>query len=143
MFRTLAVVALFAALPAFAAPLPAVKLDVGGHAITVEVAATESTRETGLMNRFSLTGDNGMIFVFERTQPLAFWMKNTFVPLSIAFIDKDGRILNIDDMAPQTETSHWSMGDALYALEMHQGWFKQKGIVAGAIVKGLPKPAAP
>ena len=68
-------------------------------------------------------------------------MKNTYIPLSIAYIDADGRILNIEDMAPQTVESHWSKGLALYALEMKQGWFRQKGISPGALVKGLPKPS--
>jgi uncharacterized protein len=131
---------LFAA-PAFGAALPVVKLEVGGHSVSAEVAATEASRETGLMNRFSIAPDSGMIFVFAQPQPQAFWMKNTYVPLSIAFIDKSGRILNIEDMAPQTEATHWSLGDALYALEMRQGWFLQKGIGAGAMVTGLPKPA--
>ena len=62
------------------------------------------------MNRFSLQPDHGMLFVFERPEPLSFWMKNTFIPLSIAFLDANGRILNIEDMAPQTETTHWSKG---------------------------------
>jgi uncharacterized membrane protein (UPF0127 family) len=122
------------------AALPTVKLDVGGHAVTAEVAATPSTRQTGLMNRFSLPADSGMIFVFARPSPQAFWMRNTYIPLSIAFIDKDGRILNIEDMAPQTDTTHWSLGEALYALEMRQGWFAQKGVRAGDRVSGLPKP---
>jgi uncharacterized membrane protein (UPF0127 family) len=75
------------------------------------------------MNRFSLRPDHGMLFVFDAPQPLAFWMKNTYVPLSIAFIASDGRILNIEDMAPRTETTHPSRGLALYALEMKKGWF--------------------
>ena len=132
---------LLAAAPALGAALPVVKLDVGGHPVAAEVAATEPARETGLMNRFSLAPDSGMLFVFAQPQPQAFWMKNTFVPLSIAFIDKSGRILNIEDMAPQTEATHWSVGDALYALEMRQGWFLQKGVAAGATVSGLPLPA--
>jgi uncharacterized membrane protein (UPF0127 family) len=139
--RILLLALLFAGAPTYAAGLPVVKLDVGGHAVSAEVAATDAARETGLMNRFSIAPDSGMIFVFAQPQPQAFWMKNTYVPLSIAFIDKSGRILNIEDMAPQTEATHWSLGDALYALEMRQGWFLQKGIAAGATVTGLPKPA--
>jgi uncharacterized membrane protein (UPF0127 family) len=121
--------------------LPVTTLDVAGHKVVTEIAATDTSRETGLMNRFSLKPDTGMIFVFAQPQPLAFWMKNTFVPLSVAYIDRDGKILNIEDMAPQTETTHWSVGDALYALEMRQGWFRDKGVVAGERVKGLPKPS--
>ncbi len=129
-----------AAAPATA--LPKVKLDVAGHAISVEVAATPPTRETGLMNRFSIPPDEGMIFVFRMPQPQAFWMRNTFMPLSIAFIDADGRILNIEDMAPRTDDTHLSQGLALYALEMRQGWFKRNGIGPGARVTGLPKPSS-
>src|SRR5207244_7113228 len=94
---------------------------------------------TGLMNRFSLRPDHGMLFVFREAQPQAFWMKNTYVPLSIAFIGADGRILNIEDMAPQTETTHPSRGIALYALEMKKGWFAERGIAAGDRVDGLDK----
>ncbi len=143
MFRySIAVVAALFALKVVAAGLPTIKLDVGGHAVVAEVASTPETRTTGLMNRFSLQTDHGMVFVFDQPQPLGFWMMNTYVPLSIAFIDGDGRIVNIEDMAPQTLNRHLSKGLALYALEMKQGWFRQKGIVAGAKVTGLPKPSA-
>lgn len=131
--------AAFAAAPASA--LPKVKLDVAGHVISVEVAATPPTRETGLMNRFSIPPDEGMVFVFHAPQPQAFWMRNTFMPLSIAFIDAEGTILNIEDMAPRTDDTHLSQGPALYALEMRQGWFKRNGIAPGARIKGLPKPS--
>jgi len=142
MTRSLvAALLLFAAsMPALSAPaeLPRMKLDVAGQVISVEVAATPSTRETGLMNRFSIPPDEGMVFVFPQPQPLAFWMRNTYAPLSIAFIDADGRILNIEDMAPRSDDTHDSKGIALYALEMRQGWFRRHGIEAGARVKGLP-----
>jgi hypothetical protein len=124
---------------AAAATLPTVPLSINGHKITAEVAATLEHRATGLMHRFSLQPDHGMVFVFERAEPLAFWMKNTFIPLSIAFIASDGRIINVDDMAPQDETSHRSKGPALYALEMRKGWFAERGIRAGDTVKGLPE----
>ncbi len=117
--------------------LPTIPLSINGHRLVAEIAATTDTRTTGLMHRFSLKPDHGMLFVFNAPQPLAFWMKNTFVPLSIAFIGADGRIINIDDMAPQTETTHPSKGPALYTLEMKKGWFAERGIVAGAEVKGL------
>lgn len=121
-------------------PLPATTLAVGKHKLTAEVAASPEQRATGLMYRFSLKPDHGMLFVFERPEPLGFWMKNTYIPLSIAFIDARGRILNIEDMAPQTETTHWSQGPALYALEMRKGWFVERGISPGDPVVGLPKP---
>ena len=121
-----------------AAPnLPTSALSINGHKIVAEVASTPDTRATGLMNRFSLKPDTGMLFVFERPEPLAFWMKNTYVPLSIAFLDADGRILNIEDMAPQTENSHWSKGPGLYALEMRKGWFAERGIKPGDRVEGV------
>ena len=124
-------------LPASAAELPQRTLTIGDNRFVVEVAATPQTRETGLMNRFSLQQDHGMLFVFEAPQPLAFWMKNTYIPLSIAFVDRNGRILNIEDMRPQDESTHWSKGPALYAIEMRQGWFASKGIAAGDSVGGL------
>ena len=105
-----------------------------------EVAATPAQRETGLMYRFSLKPDHGMIFVFERAEPQGFWMRNTYIPLSIAFIATDGRIVNIDDMAPHDETTHWSSGPARYALEMRKGWFAERGIQPGDRVEGLPAP---
>ncbi len=138
---------LLALTPAFAGPvesLPTIELTINGHRLTAEIAATEATRSTGLMRRFSLRPDHGMLFVFTAPQPLAFWMKDTYVALSIAFIAGDGRILNVDDMAPQTETTHRSRGPAMFALEMKKGWFAQYGIVTGTLVKGLqatPKPA--
>jgi uncharacterized membrane protein (UPF0127 family) len=125
--------------PASSEELPTIQLSVKGHRLVAEIAATTTTRTVGLMNRFSLKPDHGMLFVFDAPQPLAFWMKNTFVPLSIAFIGADGRILNIEDMAPRTETTHPSLGLALYALEMKKGWFAEHGIVAGDRVEGVEK----
>ncbi|HEX8010818.1 MAG TPA: DUF192 domain-containing protein [Casimicrobiaceae bacterium] len=131
--------AFFTAPASTAAGLPTVELAIKGQRLVAEVAATEATRTTGLMNRFSLQPDHGMLFVFEAPQPQAFWMKNTYVPLSIAFIGSDGRILNIEDMAPLTENTHPSRGLALYALEMKKGWFAERGIGAGDAVTGLDK----
>ena len=119
--------------------LPTAQLAIKGHRLVAEIASTTSTRTIGLMQRFSLKPDHGMLFVFSAPQPLEFWMKNTYVPLSIAFIGPDGRILNIEDMAPQTETTHPSRGLALYALEMKKGWFAERGIAAGDRVEGLDK----
>ena len=127
-------------LGAAAAGLPQRTLTIGENKLIVEVAATLQTRETGLMNRFSLQQDHGMLFVFEAPQPLAFWMKDTYIPLSIAFVDRNGRILNIEDMRPQDESTHWSKGLALYAIEMRQGWFVSRGIGEGDVVEGLTAP---
>jgi uncharacterized membrane protein (UPF0127 family) len=131
-----------ASLHAAAAELPTAALTIGAHKLTAEIAFTPAQREHGLMNRFSLKPDTGMLFVFERAEPLSFWMRNTYVALSIAFIGADGRILNIEDMKPQTDDPHWSKGAALYALEMKKGWFAERGIVAGEPVKGLPASGA-
>ncbi len=129
---------LAAPMQALAAELPTKSLTIGTHKLTAELATTPEQRQTGLMNRFSLKPDYGMLFVFERPEPLSFWMRNTFFALSIAFISADGTILNIEDMQPQTDDPHWSKGAALYTLEMKKGWFAERGIVAGASVKGLP-----
>ena len=137
--RRLSLAFLFAATASLGAELSTVELRINGHRVVAEVAATVQTRATGLMNRFSLQPDHGMLFVFDTPQPQTFWMKNTYVPLSIAFIDARGRILNIEDMAPQTETTHPSRGPALYALEMKKGWFAQNGIGEGDRVEGLDK----
>ena len=123
---------------ASSADLPTRTLTIRDQKLTVEVASTPETRATGLMNRFSLRTDYGMLFVFEAPQPLAFYMKNTYVPLSIAFVDARGRITNIEDMRPKDESTHWSKGVASYAIEMRQGWFAAKGIAAGDVVEGLP-----
>jgi uncharacterized membrane protein (UPF0127 family) len=138
VFRALAIAGLLVASITAAADLPTAVLTVGHHKVTAEVVVTPEQRAVGLMNRFSLKPDHGMLFVFERAEPLAFWMKNTFIPLSIAFIGADGRIVNIEDMRPQTEATHWSKGPALYALEMRKGWFAEKGIGPGTVVKGIP-----
>jgi uncharacterized protein len=142
MIRSLRFLALFTLLLAMpvgatAAELATRTLSINDQKLIVEVASTPETRATGLMNRFSLQQDHGMLFIFEAPQPLAFWMKDTYVPLSIAFVDRSGRILNIEDMRPRDESTHLSSGPALYAIEMRQGWFTAKGIGAGDIVAGL------
>ena len=130
---------MFAASAASGAELSTIELNIKGHRLVAEVAATVQTRTIGLMNRFSLQPDHGMLFVFDEPQRQVFWMKNTYTPLSIAFIDAGGRIVNIEDMAPQTETTHPSSRPVLYALEMKKGWFAQRGIGAGDRVEGLDK----
>jgi uncharacterized membrane protein (UPF0127 family) len=125
---------------AAAGELPVTTLTVNGQKIIAEVVSTPEQRAKGLMNRFSLQPDHGMLFVFEEPQPLGFWMKNTYIPLSIAFVDANGRIVNIEDMKPHDETTHRSRGFALYAVEMKQGWFAARGVKAGDVVNGLPAP---
>ena len=119
--------------------LPVVPLNIGIHLIKAEVAANDPARQQGLMFRQSMGPNEGMVFVFEEDARVCMWMKNTFLPLSVAFLDKDGRILNIEDMQPQTTDSHCARKPARYALEMNQGWFQKKNISPGAQVKGLPK----
>ena len=119
--------------------LPVIDLTIKTAKLKAEVAADANSRTIGLMNRFSLKPDQGMIFVFAQNEQLGFWMRNTFVPLSIAYIDNKGVILNIVDMKPQDEASHPSSGPAMFALEMKQGWFKERGILAGDKVNGLDK----
>ena len=98
-------------------------LTIGKQKVIAEVAATPDQRSTGLMYRFSLKPDHGMIFVFENAEPQSFWMKNTFIPLSIAFIGNDGRILNVADMAPKDERTHWSNGPATLYWKPGVLWF--------------------
>jgi hypothetical protein len=119
--------------------LPAIQLIIGTAKLQAEVAATAAQREIGLMHRFSLAPDHGMVFVFPGSEPLGFWMRNTYIPLSIAFMDANGVILNIEEMAPQDDSTHWSRGPAQYALEMRKGWFAERGIRVGDRVQGLPK----
>lgn len=121
--------------------LPITTIRVGPHPVAAEVAATPDQRTIGLMYRFSLPADHGMLFVFPEPQPLSFWMRNTYIPLSIAYIDADGRILNVVEMPARTDALHFSRGEALYALEMRKGWFADKGVGPGTRVTGLP-PAA-
>lgn len=124
--------------------LPLTELRIGQHRIIAETAATDPARALGLMHRKQPLGENrGMLFVFDAPGFHAMWMKNTYIPLSVAFIDERGIILNIADMAPLTTTAHGAAGFARYALEMNQGWFASRGIKAGAKVEGLEPPAAP
>ena len=109
----------------------------GVHAFAVEMATTDAERAQGLMNRKELPEGQGMLFDFQRDQEVGFWMKNTYIPLSIAYIDEAGTIVNIADMKPQTTDGHPSTKPAKYALEMNQGWFAKRGIKAGAKINGL------
>ena len=110
-------------------------LTIKGKTIKVEVARTEGEKERGLMFRERLGKDEGMLFVYEREEMLSFWMKNTRLPLSIAFIDKGGRIVDIQDMEPFSLETHTSAHPATYALEMNGGWFEREGIKVGDLVK--------
>src|SRR5476649_2281360 len=119
------------------AALPEITLSIKGHKLTAEVAATDNSRTTGLMHRRMMPENRGMLFVFSYAQPQSFWMMNTYIPLSIAFVDEQGVIVNITDMKPLTTDPHPSTKPAKFALEMNQGWFAKRGIKAGAKVAGL------
>ncbi|HTT10574.1 MAG TPA: DUF192 domain-containing protein [Burkholderiaceae bacterium] len=114
-----------------------VQLTAGIHLITAELAADDPMRMRGLMFRESLAPNHGMFFVFDSKGVQCMWMRNTLIPLSVAFIDDDGRILNIEDMKPRTEDSHCARAPVRYALEMQQGWFAQRGLKAGTIIGGI------
>jgi len=146
-----ALTAAFLALPAGAQPqsapvklLPMMELNADIHRIEAEVAFTQQTRMRGLMGRRLMGPIHGMLFVFEApAAKQCMWMRNTLIPLSVAFIDERGKILNIEDMQPQTESNHCSAGPARFALEMNLGWFKQRGIGAGMPIGGIERAPAP
>lgn len=120
--------------------LPTAQLIVGTHSVSAEIAATDESRSRGLMQRQALPRDQGMLFVFQEVGTPCFWMKNTPLALSIAFIDAQGVIVNIADMQPHSLDSHCPTAPVVYALEMEQGWFRQHQVKAGAAVKNLPRP---
>jgi uncharacterized membrane protein (UPF0127 family) len=130
--------ALVFSLPALAQEMPVVQLNAGMHLIRAELAADFNTRARGLMFRASMPQNAGMLFVFDEAGPQCMWMKNTLIPLSVAFIDDDGAIINIADMQPQTENSHCASRPARYALEMNRGWFAARGIKPGIRIGGIP-----
>jgi uncharacterized membrane protein (UPF0127 family) len=138
--RVLAALFLAVSLPAFAdVVFKTGSVKVGSHPLKVEIAAEEPQRMQGLMYRKAMPKEEGMLFVFDEPGYHSMWMKNTLIPLSVAFIDKDGVILNILDMEPQTEDSHVAAGPAVYAIETNKGWFAAKKIKPGDRVTGLPK----
>lgn len=126
----------FAVIPAWA---DTATLKIGKQAVHAEIVNTPQGRERGLMGRESLCSQCGMLFVFDRADRYAFWMKNTPLPLSIAFIASNGSILNIEEMQPNTTNTHFSQGDALYALEMNSNWFAHHKIKPGDKVIGLER----
>jgi len=119
--------------------MPVVELTAGFHRIEAEVAATDQNRQTGLMQRKSMPAQRGMLFVFPQPNAYCMWMRNTLIPLSVAFLDAEGKIINIEDMQPQTEDNHCAKKMASYALEMNLGWFAQRGLKAGTRLNGIEK----
>ena len=141
--HVLPAVVLALAAPANAQQLPVAQLTAGMHVVRAEVAADFTTRAQGLMHRKSLAPNSGMLFVFDDASIHCMWMKNTLIPLSVAFVDVGGTITNIADMEPHSEQSHCAARPALFALEMTRGWFAAKKIKPGDKVTGLPKPPSP
>lgn len=134
---------LFAALPAWAQTgpqprLPTIDLTAGIHVIKTELAITGEQQATGMMFRKTMGTNEGMLFVNDDAGVRCFWMRNTLLPLSIAFIADDGTIVNVADMDAQSDKSHCSAKPVRYALEMNRGWFAKRGIAAGAKLQGQP-----
>jgi uncharacterized membrane protein (UPF0127 family) len=119
-------------------PLPTIDLYVGMHRVQTELAVKPNERAQGLMGRPSLPEMRGMLFVFDRPGVQCFWMRNTLIPLSIAFLRDDGSIVNIEDMQPLKDDSHCSAEPVRLALEVNQGWFAKRNISPGMSVRGLP-----
>ncbi len=139
----LALTALFSPLNTFAQEGPQmnlqrIKLTAGMHLIDAQVAFTPEQRQIGLMFRKEMPQQEGMIFVFEQPSQQCFWMKNTLLPLTAAFVADDGTIVNLADMKPQTTDAHCSAQPVRYVLEMNKGWFAKKGIKAGSKLGGAP-----
>lgn len=118
--------------------LPRTTLSVGMFQIDAQVATTGEEHATGLMYRKEMPQHEGMLFVFPSPNQLCFWMKNTLIPLTAAFIDDDGTIVNLEDMKPKSLDSHCAKKPVRYVLEMNQGWFAKKGFKAGTKLSGRP-----
>ncbi|AWI55128.1 DUF192 domain-containing protein [Aquabacterium olei] len=118
--------------------LPTITLGAGMHNIRAEVASTPEQHQIGLMFRKEMAPNDGMLFIFDRPGQQCFWMKNTLIPLSVAFIADDGTVVNLDEMAPQTLESHCSTRPVRHVLEMNAGWFARKGIKPGSKLSGAP-----
>jgi uncharacterized membrane protein (UPF0127 family) len=122
---------------------PSISLNAGIHVIKAEVVNTMNSRSQGLMFRKFLGPNQGMLFVFDVSDRHCMWMKNTLIPLSVAFIDEQGAILNVEEMKPQTEDTHCARGAARYALEMSDGWFSKRGLQPGLRLGGIDKAPGP
>ncbi len=117
-------------------------LSIGMYRIDTQLAVTPQQRQVGLMFRNEMPQAEGMLFIFEQPEKQCFWMKNTVLPLTAAFVADDGRIVNLADMKPQTEESHCSDEPVRYVLEMNQGWFAKKNFKKGTKISGAPFNAA-
>jgi len=141
--RAAALWLLCAAAPAVLAASAAdrVTIDANGHRILAEVADTPDARDRGLMFRTAMPADHGMLFVYPNDARHCMWMRNTYVPLSVAFLDEHGRVINTDEMVPRTDTSHCAAGPARFVLEMPAGWFLQHGVGGGTRLDFTVAPA--
>lgn len=119
--------------------LPLIELSAGMYRIEAELAANSDSRQIGLMHRRAMAAHRGMLFVFPETGRLCMWMRNTLIPLSVAFLDDSGGIINVEDMQPRTENTHCASKPARYALEMNIGWFRSRGLGAGSHILGIDK----
>lgn len=119
--------------------LPTIQLHVGSHSIEAEVAATSVTRDNGLMNRPLLPANRGMLFVFPKERTYCMWMRNTTIPLSVAFVDSRGEIINIAEMPPNTDDYYCSDKPVQYALEMNYDWFRKKKVMPGTRIRDIHK----
>jgi len=120
-----------------------IELNAGIYRIEADIAADQETRMQGLMFRRNMPANHGMLFVFPQAAQHCMWMRNTLLPLSVAFLDEEGHILNIEEMQPQTEINHCAARPARFALEMNRGWFSDKGIKAGQRIGGIEKSPRP
>ena len=125
--------------PSLAQPMPLAELGAGMYRIEAEVAHTAQARQVGLMMRKTMAPQRGMVFVFEHDATHCMWMKNTFLPLSVAFVDAQGKVINIEDMQPQSEDNHCAAAPARFALEMNLGWFRSRGLGPGFAITGVDK----
>ena len=119
--------------------LPVIELKTGIYRLQVEVAATPQARQTGLMYRTVMAQNAGMLFIFEQKAGHCFWMSNTKIPLSIAFIGDDSKIVNIEEMQADTTNNHCPKAPIRFALEMNQKWFAERALGPGTLIQGLPK----
>lgn len=122
---------------------PQLELTAGFHRIEAEVAYTQAMRAQGLMQRREMAQQHGMLFVFPDVAIHCMWMRNTLIPLAVAFLDEGGQIINIEEMRPQTESNHCAARPARFALEMNAGWFAQRGLKHGLKIGGLGKAPSP
>lgn len=125
------------------AQLPLIELFAGMHRIEAEVASNPESRQVGLMMRSFMAPQRGMLFVFPDVAKHCMWMRNTLLPLSVAFLDEKGTILNVEDMQPKTEDNHCAAKPARYALEMNLGWFRSRGFAPGLAIVGVEKAGPP